>query len=193
MARLHESENLDRPEVSLPYVFQVGATVGLVQGGGTVTISREAVAFKQGELVARLNGPTVVRHTDRHITFVKARLGLPWLNTALIITDGKTTVSAGFWGVGRSRVRGALRRAGFEVRERATWFSLGAEPRSARDRPHAELSRESGRRALRRALSALAIGVAAASGVALVAVGGPAWVVGCAACAIALLIPLLRP
>lgn len=63
-------------------------------------------------------------HTDATVTLLTARPGLPWWNTGVILHDGEMTAVAVMWFGGSGRLRAALARAGFSVRERSTSFSL---------------------------------------------------------------------
>jgi len=67
---------------------------------------------------------TTVEHTATTITVLTARPGLPGWNTGVVLHDSNwTAVAVARFGAA-GRLRAALARAGFSVRERLTFFSM---------------------------------------------------------------------
>lgn len=111
-------------ESRLPAVFTVGAGVGMVRGGGRLTIDRGAVTLEPGTLTSRLSGVGRIAHTDDAVFVLKARLVPPWFNTSVLVHEGESSahVVVPLWL--RRRLLETLKAAGFRPTEVSTWFRL---------------------------------------------------------------------
>ena len=69
----------------LPARFRVGARVGRVNGGGTLTVGIGSLVFESDRLTRRLSGVRQIVHHGRRVVFVEARLVPPWFNTGLVL------------------------------------------------------------------------------------------------------------
>jgi hypothetical protein len=119
---------------SLPFVVpSVSAAVGMDRFFGTLTVLPGSIVFdptSQLNKVMRANSIRRVVHTDRDVAIVRARLLPPWLNSPLILHGDPAhgedaSVGVQMAALTRRDLSGALGAAGFRVRERATWFSMG--------------------------------------------------------------------
>jgi hypothetical protein len=120
------------PGGDLPAVFSVGANVANVRGGGHLTIDRGRIVLEFGPMLSRAAGVSKIVHERSEVTLIRARLGLPWMNTSVVVTgEGQVGIATTWFGA-RHRLRSALEGGGFVVRDAATWISPGELWRYAR-------------------------------------------------------------
>jgi hypothetical protein len=126
----------DNRPVERPIVFRVGIYIGAVGGGGRLLISPGAIELEVGRATRLLSRSANVLHRERVVTLVRARLMPPWFDTALLLAgDGGSAVAVTSI-LRRRALRLALARAGFQVNEVVTWFSLrGLGATSIADHP----------------------------------------------------------
>lgn len=114
-----------------PIVFRVGVYVGAVGGGGRLLISPATIELQTGRATQMLSRSPKIVHRERTVTLLTARFMPPWYDTALLLVGDGQSATAVTSILRRRALRVALRQAGFEVKERVTWFSLsgpGAPP-----------------------------------------------------------------
>jgi hypothetical protein len=124
----------DRKGANVAERFRVGAEVNGVHGGGTLWVSPGLIVLETDRPTRLLSRVSRVAHTDSDVVLVTARLVPPWFNVSVALHDGSLSVRVVTWMLGRARLRDALRRNGFDVREAATLFSRNVgvtEDRSA--------------------------------------------------------------
>jgi hypothetical protein len=101
---------------------------------GTLLIEPGVVTLDVGRLTGHLFAPDTfpIRQARGQITLVRCR-GIPgWANTAIIVSDGRRAALAVVRPFVRSSLQSALRSAGIEAEELATWFNLGTRVVSER-------------------------------------------------------------
>jgi hypothetical protein len=64
-------------------------------------------------------------HSGQQIQMFHPRLTAPWVNTTVIVSDGRQTGAASVWITGRRRLKRALSEAGFDILEQRTWTYRG--------------------------------------------------------------------
>ena len=106
--------------------FRVGGMALLhrvpINGLGTLTVSSdEGLVFRPSVVTRKLSVPHDVVHCGATITMAKAVICPPWIDTFVVVHDGKTTVLVGVFWFRRNALRRSLARAGIAVRERWAW------------------------------------------------------------------------
>src|SRR5687767_10383107 len=114
--------------MTLPRVFQVGASVPLPDGGGSkahgggrLTVARDAVVLDAGPLTRRSTKIDRVVHTKREVVILTRRFALPYLNTKVVVDGGDVVAFAGMAGWARRSLREALLEGGYKIDERRSW------------------------------------------------------------------------
>jgi hypothetical protein len=116
--------------------FRVGAEINGLRGGGVLWVCPGLIVFESDALTRRLSRVSCVVHGDPDVVLVTARLVPPWFNVSIALQDADSSVRAVTWLLGRARLRDALVRSGFNVREAATLFSRDVAGTGDRDAPH---------------------------------------------------------
>jgi len=104
---------------------------GMSRGSGKLMIAPGRITLTPERLTRFALGIAALEHTDPTITLLHANPGWPWWNTGVILRDGEWAAAAVTWFGARRRLRAALMRAGFSVRERQTSFSMSERNWSA--------------------------------------------------------------
>jgi hypothetical protein len=94
-----------------------GPAVLYVRGG--------AIELVPGFSLSRATGVQRVVHHDHQIQMFHPRLAAPWVSTTIIVTGEGCTGAASVWVTARRRLKRAVRRAGFDIREKRTWTYRG--------------------------------------------------------------------
>jgi len=116
--------------------FRVGAEINGLRGGGVLWVCPGLIVFEPDALMRRLSRVSSVVHRNPDVALVTARLIPPWFNVSVALHDADISVRAVTWLLGRARLRDALLRSGFNVREAATLFSRDVAVTGDRDAPH---------------------------------------------------------
>jgi hypothetical protein len=93
---------------------------------GSLVILPHRIILKGGRVAAAFSGQEEVVHVRDRVQLIKARLAPPWMNR-IVIVDGESAVAAANVSFCWSDVQASLRRAGFTLDEKKTWFSLGGK------------------------------------------------------------------
>ena len=112
-------------EPSVGREFLVGAVLHNVAGSGHLYVAPGVLELRPGLISGRVSHVEVVRHGSSEVVLYRARLVPPWMNCALVLSDGKRTVLATFAAWMRTKVVDALRQAGFQVTEKVTLVERG--------------------------------------------------------------------
>jgi hypothetical protein len=99
--------------------------IGKWHTGGHLEIAPGELAVEAWSVARKPTSQERIVQRELAVTMICARVALPWINTSVIIRDGSRTGVATFWGFARPRLRRLLAEAGFQVREKATWFDVG--------------------------------------------------------------------
>jgi hypothetical protein len=100
----------------------VGATLGGWGGAGQLIIRTSEITLRLDRVTRRLSGVAEMTHEGKRVEIVHARLLPPWMNWHLILRSEGSTAAVNIVGKGRA-VTDALKRGGYEVSFRRTWFS----------------------------------------------------------------------
>jgi len=120
-------EDMAHSEPTLGREFSVGAVLHNVAGGGHLYVAPGVLELRPGPISGRVSHVEVVRHGTSEVVLYRARLVPPWMNCALVLSDGKQTVLATFADWMRRKVVDALCQAGFHVTEKVTLIERGYE------------------------------------------------------------------
>ena len=117
---------MNQTPTSASRTFTVGAQVGLVHGGGRLTVETGHARLTLDRMTRTLTGVGEVIHSTPSISLRRVRVCLPWINTRLILSgDDGTQAVASTWFPARRRLAHALEEAGFVVNHEVAWFKLG--------------------------------------------------------------------
>jgi hypothetical protein len=115
------------PDSDLGREFLVGAVLHNVAGGGHLRIAPGYLELRPGPISERVSKVEAIRHGTLDVVLYRARLLPPWMNCALVLSDGEHTGLATFAGWMKRRIAKALADAGFHVVEKLTLVERGYE------------------------------------------------------------------
>jgi hypothetical protein len=110
---------------SLEHEFQVGTTFPNISGGGRLYIAPGVLELRPGPLSRRFANADTVRHSSSEVQVYRARFLPPWMNCALVVSDGERTVRATIPTWMRRKVVAVLHGAGFQTVEKKTLIDTG--------------------------------------------------------------------
>jgi hypothetical protein len=83
----------------IPATFRVSADVGMMRGGGQLTVAPGHLGFLPNVLTRRLGSASPVEHASRNVRLVRARWIPPWFNVSIQLrgTQGSCLVMLPSW------------------------------------------------------------------------------------------------
>ena len=117
---------MNSPEGSASLTVNVGLLApGPRLGGGRLIISPGLLVCRPGRLMTRIRDLDEVSYTGPRVDTYLARLVPPWFDLIIPVRGEGGTLVATVLLFDRRKVRRALREAGFNVVEHATWIDRG--------------------------------------------------------------------
>lgn len=110
--------------------FRVGGVFKGWGGNSRLTVGPGLLQIEPGRLIAGLSKADVVRHRGQRVKVYKARLWPPWMNCAVVVSDGTQSVLGTFAAWNGRQMITTLQENGFQVDERVTLIELGYESMS---------------------------------------------------------------